>query len=71
MKKFKGLYHKYDVVKKDGKVVSNFFVLRPDRDPAARAALITYAQVTDNTILKDEIEQWVRLMDKKDSEEVA
>lgn len=56
----KGLYVKYDV-KKAGtdEVVSDCFVLRPDRDPAAIDALIAYAEATENDALAKDISEWV------------
>jgi len=41
-----GLYHKYKVEKENGEPISpdaQYFVLRIDTDPAARAAMLTYA----------------------------
>ena len=35
------------------------FVLRPDRDPAAKAALLAYADATDNVALADDIRRWM------------
>jgi hypothetical protein len=56
----KGLHVKYDE-KKAGtdEVVSDCFVLRPDRDPAAVAALVMYASVTENTNLSKDIFKWL------------
>lgn len=51
----RGLYEKYSVTK-DGEEVTDCFVLEPEDDRAARAALKTYAAVTDN----DELEQDLR-----------
>ena len=55
-----GLYGKYTVYKnKDGSLVSDCFILRPAKDPAAVAALRAYAAVTDNTELAADIINWV------------
>lgn len=56
----KGLYVKY-VVKKigSGELVENCFVLRPQKDPAARAALRSYAQATENKTLAADITRWL------------
>lgn len=56
----KGLYVKYEVRKKeDGSIVDGCFVLRPDRDEAARRALMTYAAVTPNQKLAEDITAWL------------
>lgn len=58
--KYKGLKRKYVVLKADtGEVVENCFVLRPDKDPSAVAALRTYAESTDNKTLSKDIINWV------------
>ncbi len=55
-----GLRVKYDVKKVEtGETVNNCFVLRPDKDPAAVVALRTYARVTPNKALADDIITWV------------
>jgi len=54
-----GLYQKYDV-QKDGWAVENCFVLKPGDDPAAREALIHYAEVTDNEELAKDLREWVQ-----------
>ena len=54
------LYGKYTVYKnKDWSLVTNCFVLRPDKDPAAVAALRAYATATDNAELAADIINWV------------
>jgi hypothetical protein len=53
-----GFYEKY-AVKKDGTPVRNCFVLEPESDPAAREALIQYAEATDNETLADDLREWV------------
>lgn len=55
-----GLYNKYVVFRnKDGSLVTNCFVLRPDKDPAAVAALRAYAQATDDAKLAADIYKWI------------
>lgn len=55
-----GLCVKYDVKKVEtGETVNNCFVLRPDKDPAAVAALRTYARVTPNKALANDIMAWI------------
>lgn len=57
---YKGLKAKYLVFKANtGERVDNCFVLRPDKDPAAIAALRAYAATTDNKILTEDIYNWV------------
>jgi len=57
-----GLYEKY-VVTKDGEPVDDCFVLRPNRDPAARLAILKYADVTDNPILSVHLILWLEGLD--------
>jgi len=54
----RGLYEKYKVYR-DGEPVSSCFVLEPADDPAAREAIIRYAEVTDNDELADDLLEWV------------
>lgn len=55
-----GLYGKYTVYKnKDGSLVTDCFILRPAKDPAAVAALREYAAITDNAELAADIINWV------------
>ena len=55
-----GLYGKYTVYKnKDGSLVTDCFILRPAKDPAAVAALRAYAATTDNAELASDIINWV------------
>lgn len=57
---YKGLKRKYIVFKSDtGEMVENCFVLRPDKDPAAVAALRAYAGVSGNETLSADIINWV------------
>ena len=58
--KQKGLYRKYIVRKADtGEEVANCFILRPEKDPAAVAALREYARVTNNRELASDILRWI------------
>lgn len=51
-----GLRQKYRVYKaKDNTPVDGCFVLRPEKDPAARIALEAYAKATDNKALSEDI----------------
>lgn len=55
-----GLYGKYTVHRnKDGSLVTDCFVLRPAKDPAAVIALRAYAAATDNAELSADIINWV------------
>lgn len=58
----RALYNKYDVYK-DGELQIGCFVLKPTTDPAARAALLTYAHETDNEQLAEEIKEWLKVLD--------
>lgn len=53
-----GLYEKYEVYK-DGEAVPNGFVLEPESDPAAREALIRYADATDDHELAVDLRMWM------------
>lgn len=56
----RGLHQKYIVLKADtGKEVTDCFILRPKKDPAAVAALKEYARVTDNKNLANDILLWI------------
>lgn len=55
-----GLKRKYIVRNAEtGRAVENCFVLRPEKDLAAVAAIRAYAAVTDNTILAADLLEWV------------
>ena len=57
---YEGLKQKYVVRKADtGECVKNCFVLRPDKDVAAVAALRAYAGATDNKMLAADIINWI------------
>jgi hypothetical protein len=49
---------------KDGKEVDNIFVLDPQNDRAARAALAVYAQTTSNLKVRDFIRSLLKKIDK-------
>jgi len=53
-----GLYGKYEVTE-DGSAVEDCFVLEPETDPAARAALATYAEQTDDEDLQRDLQAWL------------
>ena len=60
----KGLYPKYNVYKIVGEAfedekIYGCFVLRPQKDYAARKALLAYAKNTENETLKEDIEKWL------------
>lgn len=54
----RGLYEKYEV-RKDGEMAEDCFVLEPSDDPAAREALIAYADETDNEELRQDLREWI------------
>lgn len=57
---YNGLKEKFLVFKADtGEKVENCFVLRPDKDSAAVAALRAYAEATENDTLANDIYNWV------------
>ena len=60
MDKESGLYDKYQVRQvHGGQRIEGFFVLRPNRDPTALAALIHYAALTPNKQLAADLEEWI------------
>ena len=67
----RGLYLKYHITKAgtDEELSGPSFVLRPDRDPAAMAALYRYAAVTENRALADDIERWLDGMPEPEDEQ--
>lgn len=65
-----GLKLKYNVYKiEDGSVVNDCFVLRPQKDKAARAALLEYAKSTDNPALAEDIRKWIDSIRKEEQVE--
>ena len=60
-----GLRRKYIVQKADsGEEVTDCFVLRPAKDRAAVAAIITYAKVTENETLAADLLRWLQRIEK-------
>lgn len=55
----RGLYDKYEVLKDGEPITEEVFVLRPENDPAARTALWSYANATENETLAADIREWV------------
>lgn len=51
-----GLHRKYEV-RKDGEPIDDCFVLEPEDDPAARAALKAYAEATENAALAEDLRE--------------
>jgi hypothetical protein len=60
-----GLKCKYNVEKLDGTPVFDCFVLRPQKDSAARMALRAYAAYTPNQELKKDIYAWLDELEKE------
>ena len=66
-----GLKRKYIVIKSNtGEVVQDCFVLRPDRDPAAKAALIEYAKHCQRELAED-ITRWIQALDREGTHETT
>lgn len=60
----KGLYKKYQVTKlSTGEEVEGVFILKPDSDPIAIAALLRYAELTDDELLSGHITDWVEALE--------
>ncbi|MGN7760476.1 hypothetical protein [Paenibacillus sp. 22594] len=61
----KGLYNKYRITHREtgSEVEGACFVLRPERDPAARVALLRYAEATNNMELSADIWKWIQSID--------
>lgn len=57
-----GLHQKYEV-NKDGEPVEDCFVLEPESDEAALAALKEYALETDNHFLAADLADWIAEID--------
>lgn len=60
----RGLYGKYKVTKA-GEPVEQCFVLEPENDPAALAALKTYALETDDDWLAGDLAHWISTIEDK------
>lgn len=63
-----GLYGKYAVFE-DGEPVEGCFVLEPESDPAALAAMKTYAQATDDHELAEDLEAWIAAIEDAGGED--
>lgn len=61
-----GLYRKYRV-EKDGEPVEDCFVLKPEGDDAALAALKEYARQTDNHSLAADLTKWISTIQESGS----
>jgi hypothetical protein len=57
----KGLYNKYLIIIRESgqEAQGDYFVLKPSSDPAARAALVKYADQTANHELAKDIYEWL------------
>lgn len=62
----KGLHAKYDV-RSDGKHITDCFVLRPETDEAAQAALRVYADHTTNEELSADLTEWLEQIEEDDT----
>lgn len=68
---YDGLKRKYVVLKSDtGEIVENCFVLRPDKDKAAIAALLAYADATNNQVLAKDIRAWISIISAEEAAKV-
>jgi len=68
----RGLYQKYDITKQDGTPAEDsYFVLKPEKDAAARAAILAYACLTENKPLAEDLKKWVQELSGEDSDAVA
>jgi len=61
----KGLYNKYIVINREtGKEAEGaYFVLQPDKDAAARPAILRYAEETENLKLSADLWKWISCID--------
>lgn len=65
----KGLYDKYIVIENStGEEVTEVFVLKPDTDPIAIAALQKYAELTSNKELESNLSVWIETLEMMGSE---
>jgi len=62
-----GLYGKY-YVEKNGEPIESCFVLNPESDPAARDALLAYADATNDSALAADIRAWVDQIEGPDAD---
>lgn len=60
----RGLYNKYQIIKRETgqEAEGEYFVLKPVKDPAARAALEAYAEATNNENLRVDLFAWLETM---------
>ncbi|TYS55776.1 hypothetical protein FZD47_25455 [Bacillus infantis] len=64
-----GLYKKYQVTKTStGEEVEGVFILKPDTDPIAIAALQKYAELTEDELLAGQISEWLEALELMGSE---
>lgn len=67
----KGWYIKYHITKADGSPVdpnADYFVLRLDKDPAARKAAITYAEACENLELRRDLIDRVAAYEREEAD---
>lgn len=63
---YEGLKVKYRVRKvSNGELIDGCFVLRPNKDKAAVAALYAYAEATENKVLAYDIRKWLEELEKE------
>lgn len=57
----RGLYPKYTLINNETgkKAVGEYFILKPQEDPAAVKALLAYADHTSNRLLANDIRDWL------------
>src|SRR5690554_792173 len=62
----KGLFNKYQIINRETgeEVEGQYFVLKPEKDHAARAALEKYAEITNNEQLEQDIYAWLHSLPK-------
>lgn len=66
---YNGLKVKYRVFKaRNYEPVEDCFVLRPAKDKAARGALLTYANYTDNAELSADLREWLERVVRQEAE---
>lgn len=66
----KGLYNKYQIINRETgqEADGQYFVLKPAKDPAARAALMAYAEATDNEQLAVDVTAWLSTLTEQSTE---
>lgn len=62
-----GLYKKYEV-RKDGEPVEDCFILKPRTDEAARRAIETYIEKTENDEFADDLRSWLAAIEIEEAE---